>query len=185
MTHPVIGADPGPMARLDAVKADAGAPSVIFQRLAEGESLKEIAKEWRVAKGRFIEWFTVTHADLYDAALKVRAADLALEALSIADTTQAGVTRKTKADGSEEVTEEDMLGHRKLQVETRLKLASKWDRARYGETVRVEKSVSVSVDAGLLGAAGDLLRLVASGQPRGRVVEGDTVTLPAPDEGLI
>ncbi|MDP2619283.1 MAG: hypothetical protein Q8P46_03775, partial [Hyphomicrobiales bacterium] len=105
-------ADPGPMARLEVVKADAGAPSVIFQRLADGESLKEIAKQWAVPKGRFVEWFTTTHTDLYDAALKVRAADLALEAIDIADTPEKGVKTKTRPDGSLEVSEGDMIEHR-------------------------------------------------------------------------
>ena len=37
-----------------------------------------------------------------------------------------------KADGSTEVRRGDMLGHRKLQIETRLKLLAKWDPKRYG-----------------------------------------------------
>ncbi|MDZ4248680.1 MAG: hypothetical protein U0990_01130, partial [Candidatus Nanopelagicales bacterium] len=166
-----------PMARLEVVKADAGAPSVIFQRLADGESLKEIAKQWAVPKGRFVEWFTTTHTDLYDAALKVRAADLALEAIDIADTPEKGVKTKTRPDGSLEVSEGDMIEHRRLQIETRKWLAEKFDRQRYGNTLKVEREVSVRIDAGLLGAAGDLLRLVASGQPRGRVLDEDTGTL--------
>ena len=57
---------------------------------------------------------------------------LAEQCLMIADTPQMG--RKTVySSGAEEdedsmtVTEEDMLGHRKLQIETRLKLLAKWD----------------------------------------------------------
>ncbi len=46
---------------------------------------------------------------------------------------------------------------RKLQADVALKLASKFDRARYGETVRVEKTVSVGVDAALLSTAAALL----------------------------
>ena len=33
-----------------------------------------------------------------------------------------------------------MLGHRKLQVETRLKLLAKWDPKRYGDLMRQEIS---------------------------------------------
>ena len=178
-------AEPGAIERLEELKADAEAPSAIFQRLCEGESLKAIAKTWGLYKGRFAQWYTTAHADLYDAALKVRAADLALEAIEIADTTELGVKTKTRPDGSLEVSEGDMTEHRRLRIETRKWLAEKFDRSRYGATVKVERTVSIGIDAGLLGAAGDLLRLVAAGRPRGLVVdEAETVsatgTLTAP-----
>ena len=35
------------------------------------------------------------------------------------------------------VTEEDMLGHRKLQIETRLKLLAVWDPKRYGNKMQI------------------------------------------------
>ncbi len=59
---------------------------------------------------------------------------IAAEALRIADTQVVGERRKQGKDGLEIVTE-DMLGHRKLQVETRLKLLAKWDPKRYGDKV--------------------------------------------------
>jgi hypothetical protein len=140
MDTALLPADPGPIARLELVKAADTTPSVIFSRLTEGESLKEIAKAWAVPAGRFTEWFTTQHGELYDAALKVRADQLAHKALDVASTPQPGVTTKTKADGSVEVTEEDMLGHRKLYSETMLKLAGKWDRDRYGDKTDVRHS---------------------------------------------
>lgn len=127
MTLPVIGADPGPLARLESVKADASAPSVIFQRLTDAanpERLKDIAKAWGLPQGQFVLWFTTEHADLYDAALKVRAGELVLDALEISDE-QHEVTRGGKTYDPE-------VPRDKLRVETRLKLASHWDRARYG-----------------------------------------------------
>ncbi len=138
------------MARLEAVKADPLAPSVVFQRLCDEEDLRDIAKAWLVPKGRFVEWFTTEHADLFDAAMKVRAADYAIEAMKAALA----------------ATPED-VAVRKLQADVALKLASKFDRARFGETVRVEKTVSIGVDAGLLGTAGDLLSRM-----RERIVPG-------------
>lgn len=167
----VVVRDPGPMARLDEVKADAGAPSVVFQRIADGERLEKIAKEWRVPKGRFVEWFSTEHADLYDAALKVRAADLALDAM----------------DEALAATPED-VSVRKLRADVALKLASKWDRARYGETVRVEKSITVGADAGLLGAAGELLRLVSTRRTTEKLIVPDTVSITdgsTPDVALL
>ena len=111
----VVEVDPGPMARLEAVLEDVGAPQQVFDRLAEGESLREIAADWGVPRGRFVEWFTSEHAGLYDSALRARAGELAHETLGIAD----GAVSET-------------VGVDKLRVDTRLRLASHWDRARYG-----------------------------------------------------
>lgn len=152
------------MARLEDVKRDEFAPSEVFRRLTEGETLAKIALAWRVPKGRFVEWFTTNHAELYDAALKVRAADLAFDAM------QAAL----------DATPED-VAVRKLQADVALKLAAKFDRVRFGETVRVEKEVSFTADAGLVGMAADLLL-----QRRERVVsEVPAITAALPDPALI
>lgn len=67
---------------------------------------------------------------------------IAEEALAIADTPQEGVTITDDKDGRKEV-REDMLGHRKLQVETRLKLLAKWNSGRYGDKTSVEHSGTI------------------------------------------
>jgi hypothetical protein len=90
----------------------------------------------------------------------VRAADLAVQAMNAAL----------------EATPED-VAVRKLQADVSLKLAAKYDRARFGETVRVEKTISVTADAGLLGVASDLLKKVRR-VPRVIDAEPNTVTLP-------
>lgn len=56
---------------------------------------------------------------------------IALDALAIADTPMEGEIITDKADGGGN-RRADMLGHRRLQVETRLKLLEKWDPTRYG-----------------------------------------------------
>jgi AcrR family transcriptional regulator len=151
------------MARLEVVKVDAEAAGVIFQRLCDGEELRDVAKAWGVPKGRFLEWFTTQHGDLFDAALRVRAADLAIDAMNAALA----------------ATPED-VAVRKLQADVALKLAAKFDRLRFGETVRVEKSVTVGVDAGLLGTAGELLRIARERTIVGaEVLEGSPALLPA------
>jgi hypothetical protein len=123
--------DPGPMARLEDVKADAGSATEVFRLLTDPDgrmTLSGIAKLWRVPRGRFVEWFTTTHATLYDAALKVRADELAHEALEIADE-QAEVVKENGETFDPNVQRD------KLRADTRLKLAAKWDRSRYGERV--------------------------------------------------
>ena len=74
----------------------------------------------------------------YELALKDFAHKIALECLAITDNVEMGIERTTRADGSVETKESDMLGHRKLKADMRMKLASKWDKGRYGEHVNVE-----------------------------------------------
>jgi hypothetical protein len=67
---------------------------------------------------------------------------LAEEALEISDTPRLGAKKVFSSGAGEDddsmtVTEEDMLGHRKLQIETRLKLLAVWDPKRYGNKVQV------------------------------------------------
>ena len=77
--------------------------------------------------------------------LRLAAADrIAEEALAIADTPHEGVTITVDADGRKEV-REDMLGHRKLQVDTRLRLLAKWNSGRYGD--KLEHSGEIKIPA--------------------------------------
>jgi len=167
--------DHGPQQRFEAVKDDPSSPDGVFQRVCEGESLKDIAKAWEVPRGQFVRWFTESYSDLYDAALKVHAADLAMEVLAIADE-QHEVMKK---DGT---TYDPDVPRDKLRVDTRKWIASKFDRDRYGEAVKVSRDVSISIDAGLVGFARDLLDHIDTRpglhQREVRVFDGATLTLP-------
>lgn len=68
---------------------------------------------------------------------------LAQEALEIADTPSPGITVTEDEKGRKTVTE-DRLGHRKLQIETRLKLLACWDPRRYGN--KVEHNINETPD---------------------------------------
>jgi hypothetical protein len=57
---------------------------------------------------------------------------IAEECLIIADTPKFGQKQVMSDEGST-TTVEDMLGHRKLQIETRLKLLAKWNPKKYGD----------------------------------------------------
>lgn len=165
--------DPGPMARLEAVKSDEAMPGEIFRRMTDGESpetLREIAKSLAVPKGRFVEWFTTKHAELYDAALKVKAADCADAAAQAAlDATP------------------DTVAVEKLRADVAFKLASRWDRERYGERAASNAPPAALSDAGLLISCGRLLEMASRGELKlEREVRSDTpvlssrpVTLPA------
>jgi hypothetical protein len=59
---------------------------------------------------------------------------MAEECLIIADTPKFGQTQVMTDKGSS-TTVEDMLGHRKLQIETRLKLLAKFNPKKYGDKV--------------------------------------------------
>jgi hypothetical protein len=71
---------------------------------------------------------------------------IALDALRISDTTEDGETIVEKPDGIE-VRRADMLGHRKLRVETRLKLLAKWSPKKYGERTHLEHSGKVGLES--------------------------------------
>lgn len=124
MTFPVER-DPGPLARMEVVKADESIPAVIFQRVCDRETLKDIAKEWGLPRGDFVSWYMTTHSELYDAALQVRADELVHESLAISDE-QSEVLKK---DGT---TFDPDVARDKLRVETRMRILEKWDRGRYG-----------------------------------------------------
>lgn len=116
----------------------------ICQRLSDGEPLRQICRDDHMpAWQKIYEWMykdaklsgAIAHArDVgYDA--------IAEDCLKIADTIQIG-TRRVYSSGAEDedsltVTEEDMLGHRKLQIETRLKLLAKFNPKKYGDKVVV------------------------------------------------
>ena len=149
--------DPGPLARLELVKADPDAPSEVFRLLTDDSvdetkpppTLRSIATSWRVPKGRFVEWFTTKHAALYDAALKVKAADCA------------DAAAKAALDATPETVQVA-----KLRADVAFKLASRWDRERYGEKAVTQVAVVPLADPGFLLRCGELLNLAAKGELR-------------------
>lgn len=86
---------------------------------------------------------------------------IAEEALHIADTLHVGrkIVTHSGGDGDDDamtVTEEDLTQHRKLQIETRLKLLAKWNPRKYGDKTILagdaEAPVAVAVDFTLFDA---------------------------------
>jgi hypothetical protein len=120
----------------------------ICARLAKGEPLTHICEseempaprtvsDWKEAHPEFSADFARARDQGYDA--------IAADCLRIADTPVEGVEYTTKADGGMEEKRGDMLGHRKLQIETRLKLLAKWDPKRYGDKLGLDHTGTVNI----------------------------------------
>ena len=109
----------------------------ICEMLSEGIPLREICRGEGMPPWRTVYSWMERDPDL--AASIARARDLGYDAIAeecllIADTPKTGKKVTMSEDGMTE-TVEDMLGHRKLQIETRLKLLAKWNPKKYGERV--------------------------------------------------
>jgi len=148
--------DPGPMARLEDVIARPDTLSIIVQRITDAdapETLKQIARAWKVPHGKLAEWITADRerAERYANALKVAGEAAAHDVIPIAD----GATPEDVAV-------------RKLQIDARKWYAGKLSRERFGESTEVKHTGSVS------------LVTILSSMPRGEVI--DVTPEPEPPE---
>jgi len=118
----------------EAWRADARSQSELVQRIAEGETLKEICASMGVAYSlvaRHVAGTPALNAE-YEAALAIWGDALAQETLAITDAVA----------GS---TEGAVVAAAKLRAEQRLKLAGKWNRPRYGEREAAVLQVNFSL----------------------------------------
>lgn len=111
----------------------------ICRRLSDGETLREICRDDRMP-----HWTTVYDWKHANEALSLRIAGarelgeeaIAQECLAIADTPKIGIRTTVKPSGTE-TTETDMIEHRRLQIDTRLKLLAKWNPKKWGDKLAV------------------------------------------------
>jgi hypothetical protein len=150
----MLHVDPGPLARFRETIEDPTTLSVIVQRVTDGETLKEIATAWKIPYGRLAEWLIEDRerSEQYNQALQIWSDSLAQESVKIAD------------EGGSEAGE---VQRDKLRIDTRLKLAGKLNRPRYGDAVEHKHTGSVSLIA------------VLSSLPRGRVVDVTPEAVPS------
>jgi hypothetical protein len=109
----------------------------ICERLADGEYLRVICRDEHMPSWRTVYGWMEAREDFSAriARARVMGRDAILEdTLIIADTQEEGVRTEKSESGVKEV-REDMLGHRKLKIETRFKVLAKWDPKKYGEKV--------------------------------------------------
>ena len=112
----------------------------ICAALAEGHSLLSICEAmgipYATARGWETEGNAGAVAEHVANAARAREAGchaLADQALNIADTPMLGVVRTIKPDGAVEERHEDMTQHRRLQIDTRKWLLSRWLPKVYGD----------------------------------------------------
>ena len=127
----------------------------ICARISEGEGLKTMCREPGMPGWRTVyDWIQryPEFAAAMERARELGADAIAAECLEIADTPLEGEERIEKDDGRVEIKRGDMLGHRKLQIDTRLKLLAKWHPKKYGDLQKIEHSGSIDVAATLIAA---------------------------------
>lgn len=112
----------------------------IYQCLSEGKSLLSICEAMGIPYSTARQWELdlPEHAAKSTRAREIGCHFLAEQCLSIADTPLEGIETTLKADGGIEERRGDMLAHRKLQIETRMRLIGKWAPKLYGEKVTQE-----------------------------------------------
>lgn len=157
--------DPGPMARLRDLQADPDAHEEIFRLLCDGKTLRKIASEWKLPKAAFADWVLSEKPELLNRARAVQTDEFITELVPLLKdvTVENASAIKTRVDGF-------------------LKLAGKWDRTRYGEHIKVERTIDLNVDAGLLGHAADLLAKLSAPQPK--VIEAEDVKVLPQEQGI-
>ena len=111
------------LARFEEAKADPGLLDVLFQRVAEGETFREVCDSWKLPYGLMANWIGESdeRRKQYDAALAFWADSEAQKALRIADDCDPEEVAKAR-----------------LQVDVRLKLASRLDKSRYGNATEMQ-----------------------------------------------
>lgn len=134
----------------------------ICERLSNGEPLRQICRDDHMpAWQKIYEWMNKDDelgeagTGLSGAIARARQQGyeaIAEECLLIADNPQFG-QKQVMSDQGTSTTVEDMLGHRKLQIETRLKLLAKWDPKRFGDRVALtgaDNAPPIQVESKLL-----------------------------------
>ena len=161
--------NPGPVARFEHVIRQPDTMSIIVQRLTDGERLREIARAWEIPYGRLAAWIAedAERKSQYEAALAIWADSLAQEAVAIAD--EQAEVRKENGETFDPNVQRD-----KLRIETRLKLAARWNRERYGEKVQHQHT----------GLQPSLTIVMAPADEPGIVIDAEPVkqTLPAAEQ---
>ena len=121
----------------------------ICAALAEGHSLLSICEAMGIGFATAMRWEEKQpkHAENAARARELGCRAMAEQILTISDKPHLGVIRTIKPDGTIEERHEDMTQHRRLQVDSRKWLLSKWASKLYGERLDLAATVTVKRDA--------------------------------------
>lgn len=122
---------------------------LICERLAAGESLRSIcSSDDMPSQTSVFRWLRDNESfrEQYARAREDQAETLFDQMVDIADTPKMGTKTVTKVNGVE-MTEGDMIEHRRLQVETRKWVLGKIAPKKYGERQHIEHSGSITLEA--------------------------------------
>jgi len=122
---------------------------LICERLATGESLRSICSaDDMPSQTSVFRWLRDNESfrEQYARAREDQAETLFDQMVDIADTPKMGTKTVTKVNGVE-MTEGDMIEHRRLQVETRKWVLGKIAPKKYGERQHIEHSGSITLEA--------------------------------------
>ena len=124
----------------------------IIERLSDGEPLRVICRSEGMPKWRTVYDWMARYEDFSAHIAHAREIGfdaIAEEALLIADTPCYGETVETTPLANGEIRvktiKADMINHRKLQVDTRLKLLAKWNPKKYGDRAVEEHDGTLTI----------------------------------------
>jgi hypothetical protein len=129
--------------------------SELCARIASGRSLRSVCLDADMPGMTTVFRWMPDHPAFrqqYDEAIEARAQVMFDELVELADTPFEGETVVETDDGRREVKRGDMLGHRRLQVDTRKWILARMSPRKYGDKVGVEHSGTVSLEALVLGS---------------------------------
>ena len=141
-----------------------------LDKIACGDSPKAVADEYCILFGVFMRWIEADpdRRREYDAALRIATEGHAHDCIAIADAQQ-------EATGPGGKVYDPEVARDKLRIETRLKLAGKWDRARYGE---VKTDINVNIGGSLIAVLSSIDAAPALTAEPGRVLEHEAEPAP-------
>lgn len=109
---------------------------LICEQLADGKSMRTVCRqEGMPSMSTVFKWLRedLAFSQQYEKAKEESSDAMAEDLLDIADTPVMGEIKTIKPDGTIEIKQDEMLGHRRLQVDTRKWLMSKMKPKKYGD----------------------------------------------------
>lgn len=121
----------------------------ILAWVAEGKALREWCRiKGNPSYGTVYDWkekdpeFSSRFAHARDLGYE----QLAQQCLKIADTPKRGKVVTKNSDGTSSIKTEDMTEHRRLQIDTRLKLLARWSPSLYGDRLNLAHSGKLTLE---------------------------------------